>query len=97
MRGYDAWKTTEPDCDERPEPEHKKPIDYSVKIDALLDGHISIDSSWTEADFYALAMAALDQAGISTDMQKRIGALMAIEVGDPDVPEPYDLHSNGAA
>ena len=51
----------------------------SLKVAALLDGHTSIDGTWTEDDFLALAIAALDQGGASIRMQNRIAALLAVE------------------
>lgn len=50
--------------------------DYTVKVDALLAGHTSIDSSWAAADFLDLALAALDQGGVSAEMQERIAGLV---------------------
>lgn len=44
------------------------------KISALLDAA----SGWTEAEFRALAMAALDQAGATVARQKKIAALIGV-------------------
>ncbi len=51
--------------------------DYTAKVDALLDGHISIDSSWTTSDFAELAIAAADQAGLSAKEQSKLRDLLA--------------------
>lgn len=37
------------------------------KVATLIAGQSSIDSTWTEADFAALALACLDQAGLTLD------------------------------
>lgn len=49
----------------------------NAKVAALLDGQISIDSSWTEADFRELGMAALDQGGVSAKDQDAIEKLIS--------------------
>src|SRR5689334_13085817 len=59
----------------------------NTKVQALLDGHISVDSSWTAADFAALAVAAADQAGATVEQQEAISAEL------PDCPhEDCDQH-----
>ena len=50
----------------------------SVKIAALLDGHTSIDSTWTKDDFAALSVAAADQAGASVREQTQIAAIVSV-------------------
>ncbi len=57
-----------------------------VKVQALLDGHVSIDGTWTEQDFLALALAALDQAGASVKLQRRVNELVSDELA-PCAPE----------
>lgn len=54
----------------------------SIKVQALLDGVTSIDGTWTAGDFADLALAALDQAGVSAMHQSRIAELVAIDVPD---------------
>ena len=46
------------------------------KVDALIAGRISIDSSWTERDFADLALAAADQSGMSMRNQDRVAELV---------------------
>jgi len=48
----------------------------SLKVAALLDGHISIDSTWTKDDFAALSVAAADQAGVSVHEQTQIATIV---------------------
>ena len=55
-------------------------LTYPLKIQALIDGHTSIDSSWTPDDFHALALAALDQAGASAQLQQQIRDELADEL-----------------
>ena len=50
----------------------------SVKIAALLDGHTSIDRTWTKDDFAALSVAAADQAGASVREQTQIAAIVGV-------------------
>ena len=50
----------------------------SLKVAALLDGHISIDSTWTKDDFAALSVAAADQAGASVREQTQIAAIVGV-------------------
>lgn len=50
--------------------------DREVRVIAVLAGHTSIDSSWTEADFAALALAAADQAGATLVQQEAISLLL---------------------
>jgi hypothetical protein len=57
----------------------------TMKVTALIEGHISIDGTWTEADFLELAIAALDQAGVSAKLQQRVHQLALDEVGELDV------------
>jgi hypothetical protein len=47
------------------------------RVDALLAGQTSIDSTWTETDFLELAMAALDQGGVSAMTQATIAKLVS--------------------
>lgn len=57
--------------------------DYdNAKVAALLAGHISIDGSWGQSDFAALAVAAADQAGCSIREQMRIAAIVATTDGE---------------
>lgn len=50
--------------------------DREIKVLALLAGHTSVDSTWTEADFAALSLAAADQAGASLVQQEAISLLL---------------------
>ena len=50
----------------------------SIKVAALIDGHISIDSTWTKDDFAALSVAAADQAGASVREQTQIAAIVGV-------------------
>jgi len=50
----------------------------SLKVAALIDGHISIDSAWTKDDFAALSVAAADQAGASVREQTQIAAIVGV-------------------
>lgn len=52
------------------------PASYpNAKVAALIDGHISI-SNFTERDYLDLAMAALDQGGMSAADQARVVAML---------------------
>lgn len=63
----------------------------NVKVDALINGHISIEpSQWTEDDFLALAIAALDQGGVSARGQVRVAALIAQDTRRECVSPPPD-------
>lgn len=48
----------------------------NTKVDALIAGQISIDSSWSERDFADLALAAADQAGCSVGDQLYIEGIL---------------------
>lgn len=62
----------------------------NLRVQALIDGHTSIDSTWTEQDFIALSLAALDQAGASIRMQNRVAALFVVEsLTDPEEAAEY--------
>lgn len=50
----------------------------SLKVAALLDGHTSINSTWTKDDFAALSVAAADQAGASVREQTQIAAIVGV-------------------
>lgn len=50
----------------------------NIKVTALLDGHTSIDSTWTQDDFAALSVAAADQAGASVREQMQIAAIVGV-------------------
>ncbi|MGE0206113.1 MAG: hypothetical protein AB7E70_19615 [Hyphomicrobiaceae bacterium] len=53
------------------------------KVDALLAGSISLSpGTFTERDFLDLALAALDQAGVSVSLQRRVNELVADEIED---------------
>lgn len=53
------------------------------KVDALLAGAISLSpGTFTERDFVDLALAALDQAGVSVSLQRRVNELVADEIED---------------
>lgn len=54
----------------------------NLRVQALIDGAISVDSSWTRDDFAALAVAAADQAGCSIREQMRIAAIVATTDGE---------------
>lgn len=45
----------------------------SAKVEALLDVEAN---GWTEREFLALALAALDQAGVSVATQRKVRALL---------------------
>lgn len=50
------------------------------KIDALIAGHISLaPGTFTQRDFVDLALAALDQAGVSVSLQRRVNELVVDE------------------
>jgi hypothetical protein len=70
----------------------------NVKVDALLAGHISISGgTFTERDFVALALAALDQAGASASLQRRVNELVADEVEDAQLHvQPCGFGIDGA-
>lgn len=59
----------------------------SLKVQALIDGHTSVDGTWTEHDFLALALAALDQAGASVSLQRRVNELVSDELADLDASD----------
>lgn len=48
----------------------------NVKVDALISGHISIDGTWTEEDFRALALAAADQGGLTLRETDKVAAII---------------------
>lgn len=48
------------------------------KVEALISGQSSIDSTWTEQDFADLAMAALDQAGVDKDDQDQVSLALSV-------------------
>jgi peptidoglycan hydrolase-like protein with peptidoglycan-binding domain len=50
----------------------------NIKVAALIDGHTSIDGTWTKDDFAALSVAAADQAGASVREQTRIAAIVGV-------------------
>jgi hypothetical protein len=50
----------------------------AIKARAVIDGHASIDSSWTEQDFAELAIAAADQAGLSARDQEWLRAMLSM-------------------
>jgi hypothetical protein len=52
----------------------------NTKVDALLAGQISI-CDFTERDYIDLALAALDQAGASISLQRRVNELVEDELG----------------
>lgn len=52
------------------------PHGYPPKIHALVYGQISIGSDFTERDWLELALAALDQGGVSAQTQDAIAALI---------------------
>lgn len=56
----------------------------NLKVNALISGQTSIDSTWELEDFAALAMAALDQAGVERADQNTVSKLLA----------EYDLESD---
>ena len=51
----------------------------NLKVRALLYGHTTIDSTWTEEDYLALAIAALDQGGASRRTQVRVAELVSFD------------------
>jgi hypothetical protein len=53
-----------------------------TKIDTIL----ASATGWTEAEFLALAMAALDQAGVSAKNQHAISKLLDVCVDCQEVP-----------
>lgn len=56
------------------------------KVDALLAGSISLSpGTFTERDFVDLALAALDQAGVSASLQRRVNELVADEIEDAEL------------
>jgi len=52
----------------------------NAKVDAIIYGQISIGGDMTPADWRDLAMAALDQSGMSVADQRKVAALL-IDVG----------------
>lgn len=50
----------------------------TIKVAALLAGHVSVDSTWTALDFAALSLAAADQAGVSAKDQAAIAEILPI-------------------
>lgn len=71
----------------------------NAKVDALLAGHISISGgTFTERDFVQLALAALDQAGVSVKLQRHINELVADEMEDAQLHvQPCGFGIDGAA
>ncbi len=69
------------------------------KVDALLTGTISLSpGTFTERDFLDLALAALDQAGVSASLQRRINELCADEIEDGELHvQPCGFGVDGAA
>lgn len=64
----------------------------NAKVDALLDGHISIaQGTFTTADFAALCLAAADQAGSSVAQQDEIAAQLP-ECPHGDCGSAYGNH-----
>ena len=53
----------------------------SAKVAALI---ASADTSWTEDDYLQLALAALDQAGVSVSLQRRVNELACDEIAERD-------------
>ena len=66
----------------------------NLKVQALLDGAISVDSSWTREDFAALSVAAADHAGCSIREQMRIAAIVATTEGEA---EAATIHTSTGA
>lgn len=64
----------------------------SLKVAALLNGHISIDGAWTPADFAALALAAADRAGASLSAQTQLATILGI-VAEPIQQQIADLRA----
>lgn len=56
----------------------------NVRVQALLDGHTSIDGTWTEDDYLQLALAAIDQAGVSLQLQRRVNEWVDDELAERD-------------
>jgi len=54
----------------------------NIKVAALIDGHTSIDSTWTQDDFAALSVAAADQAGASVREQMQIASIVGVATKD---------------
>jgi hypothetical protein len=77
-----------------------KPQYPNVKVDALIAGHISIEAAdWTAEDWRDLAMAALDQSGLSREDQAVVATLCGAEE-DPasEHPmQPVELDEDGTA
>ena len=69
----------------------------NIKVQALLDGAISVDSSWTRDDFAALSVAAADQAGCSIREQMRIAAIVATMDGEVDAATNTNATTNAGA
>jgi hypothetical protein len=71
----------------------------NAKVDALLAGQISISGgTFTERDFVALALAALDQAGVSASLQRRVNELVADEIEGAELHvQPCGFGIDGAA
>ncbi len=69
------------------------------KVDALLAGSISLSpGTFTERDFIDLALAALDQAGVSVSLQRRINEIVADEKEDGELHvQPCGFGIDGAA
>jgi len=49
------------------------------KVSALLYGRATIDATWTHEDYLALAIAALDQGGVSVRVQTRVAELVSFD------------------
>lgn len=69
------------------------------KVDALITGTISLSpGTFTERDFVELALAALDQAGVSVSLQRRVNELVADEMEDAQLHvQPCGFGVDGAA
>lgn len=62
------------------------------KVDKLLSDRCP-SHAWSEDDFRDLAIAALDQAGVSLRDQKRVLDILGMEESD----ESYELRTGGPA
>lgn len=69
-------------------------LHLNLKVQALLDGHVSVDGSWTRDDFAALSVAAADQAGCSVREQMRIAAI--VSVPETTLTTAADRHVEGS-